>query len=234
MAKLNWTIFNLDSETRELNRNQGFSILCIQGKPAANVSVGSQNICWVPMDANHMPDFASPDPNINKSLREYAGEIKEAIFEIAEQNGVTGVQREMSGEAKAWDFQAHGSILKTIAKAATKTEVRIANLFMLYTKKKFVYVSEYREDYTPRGSKAKLDIYDQVISHDIGPETNRLAYKKTVLTAFNDADPAELEPVMEEIKNLSEDELQSVGQTAPAALEGEAGEGENEGNLSAK
>ena len=228
---MNWTNYNLDSEMRELIRNQGFSILYVQTDETGPQVVGTYNYIRVPMDATVSPGFASPDSAVAKSLMDYQKGIEEAMFEIAEQNGVTGVKTEMSGEAKAWDFQAHGNVLKKMAMMCKKAEFWVADMFKRYTDEKFGYGAEYREDYAPRGTKARLDIYDQVIALDIGPETNRLAYKKTVLNAFSDVDPDDLKPVVDEINDMSEDDLRSKNLLPPPPGQGE---GDDDQGMSAK
>jgi hypothetical protein len=107
LAKLNLTIFNKDSEIREIERSQGFSLLYVQSDTQGNLTIGSNNVLFVPMAATIPPGFASPNPAIQTNLMLNATSVREDLFRLAEQNGVIGVQQAKSGLALSWEFFAH-------------------------------------------------------------------------------------------------------------------------------
>jgi len=215
IAKLNWTIFNLDSELRELERAQGFSILYVQ-TDKDKLEIGAHNYMLIPNDAKMAPGFISPDSAIPESFRKSIEEKKQAIFDIAEQNGVTAVREQASGIAKEWDFQAHGFVLKETAQWARAAEVWILDCFKLWTNEKFNYDPKYKEDFAPRGTMGLIDVYERVLDQSSGlPKTKAHTKKRMIQSAFHDSDPAEIAVLIDEIDKESNDEIQRKGNNKP-------------------
>ena len=64
------TVFNKDSEIRELERAQGFSFLYAQGIEPGDLTIGANNYLNVPEGSTIPPGYCSPDPGIQKTLME--------------------------------------------------------------------------------------------------------------------------------------------------------------------
>lgn len=215
LAKMNWTLYNVDSEIRELTRNQGFSILYIQTEKGGATTVGPSNYIRVPMEAKIPPGFASPESAIVENLMKYADDLVKHIFEIAEQNGVTAVKEAKSGIAKEWDFQAHGHILKKTSSMARQAEMWIAETFKLYTKTDFVYSADYKEEFQPRATKENIEMYQLVKDDNISPESNRMASTMIVREAFSEIEPEAMKKILDEINVMTADELFSKAEAGP-------------------
>jgi len=221
IAKLNWTLFNQDSELRELERNQGFSILYVQTDDD-NLRVGTNNFLKVPNESSIAPGFISPDVNIPKNLQDRMNQIVEKIFRIAEQNGIIAVQDEKSGIAKEWDFVAYSFVLRNTKEMVREAELWMARMFQLYTREAFDYDPQYPDDFQPRAAQVQLEAIERVVDLGLGPKGLALAKKRAVQTVFHDSTTEELEPIMAEIDEGQSSETQILGQRgAPRPRDGD-------------
>ena len=209
IAKLNHTIFNKDSEIRELERNQGFSTFYIQSD-GGNLTMETSNVLFIPMDATMPPGFVSPNPAIQAQLMDYQEKIREDLFRIAEQSGVTGVQSSKSGVAMQWDFFAHESILIKTSSLATMLEEKIAELFKLYTKEEFVYVVQYPQSFQPNDKLAEVKITDMYLSFDLPSKARAMAKEKITRLLFSGEDENRVQEAIDEIYSDAEDELHAA------------------------
>jgi hypothetical protein len=175
IAKLNFTLYNKDSEIREIERAQGFSFLYAQGIEPGDLTIGVHNYLNLPEKSTIPPGYCSPDPNIQKTLMENSGAIREAIFQIAEQNGVTGVT-DQSGVAKQWDFFAHESILQHTSKLAEILENQIVEIFQQYTETDWIYTVEYKTDFQPNSVLHEIEEYERYL--DLQPASKGQALAK--------------------------------------------------------
>jgi hypothetical protein len=213
IAKLNWSMYNVDSERREVIRKQGFSQFCMQGSPSEGMQVGAGNVIFYSQDAKNPPMYVSPDMGIPKTIREESDEIRMRIFDLAEQSGVTGVKLQTSGIAKEWDFQAHGFILKNHSQILKAAELWIMDTFKAYTGASFTYEAYYKTDYQPRSATADLANYEAIISMNICPRANKYAEVRAFSAVFPDADNETLETIEAEIETMAKPASETTGET---------------------
>lgn len=216
IAKLNYTIFNKDSEIREIERAQGFSFLYAQGIEPGDLTIGVDNYLNVPEGMTIQPDYCSPDPNIQKVLMENSDAIREDIFRIAEQNGVTGIT-DQSGVAKQWDFFAHESVLKKTSSMAVSLEEKIVEIFQLYTKEEFIYVVEYKTDFQPNNILKEIEQYERYLDTQPGPKGRGEAMGSISRLVFRDQPIEIVNEIVEEEKSIANDEAQSKAKGASSA-----------------
>lgn len=220
IAKINYTMFNKDSEIREIERAQGFSFLFAQGIEPGDLTVGTDNYLNLPEGASIAPGYCSPDPNIQKVLMEYNNALKEDVFTIAEQNGVTGVT-DQSGVAKQWDFFAHESVLKKTSRMAVTVEEKIVHIFQLYTGEKFVYIVEYKTDFQPNDILKEVETYERYLDLQPASKGRALAMGSVARIIFRDQPPAKVKEIAEQEEKEADDVAQSKlkGDGAPDNLE---------------
>jgi hypothetical protein len=212
LARLNHALFNKTSEIRTLERSQGFSIFYIQtNQQQSTMTFGDKTVLFIPEDMTIPPGFASPDAGILKGLVENEEKLREDIFRLAEQNGVTGVQSGSSGVAIQWDFFAHESILKQTSALAAATTFDVSRLFALYVPNEdFAIFADYPTDFQPNDKKAELDLYDKyLLMEDMPVKGKALAKEKATRLLFSDEDPDRVKEIVDEIKADAEDELNS-------------------------
>lgn len=208
LARLNYTVFNKDSEIRELERAQGFSFLYAQGIEPGDLTIGANNYLNIPEGATIAPGYCAPDPNIQKTLMENNGNIKDDIFTIAEQNGVTGIT-DQSGIAKQWDFFAHESVLKKTSSMAVDIEERIIELFKGYTGEVFVYTVEYKTDFQPNDALKEIEQYERYL--DLQPVSlgRALAMGAVARLVFRDQAQEKVKAIADQEEREANDEKKS-------------------------
>jgi len=215
LAKINFTIFNKDSEIRSLERDQGFSVFFLQSDQPGNLTLGAKNVLFLPIGSTITPGFASPNPAILSGLQDSNIKLREDLFRIAEQSGVVGVQSGASGVALQWDFFAHESVLKKTSYIATNFELACAEMFKLYTNQEFIYEVEYPDDFQPNDKSAELKLFDQALMMDLPPMAKSKIKEKIANLLFSDIDGEELKKIIDEIKQQTEDELTSRVEETP-------------------
>ena len=219
IAKLNWTIYNIDSELRESVRNQGFSILYYEGDSQTLLTLGTANALGLPTGTKIIPGFASPDVKIPDMLMAYSESVRGSMFAMAEQEGVTGVKNQLSGEAKAWDFQAHGETLKALSKLACSAECWMAKMFGLYMGGAFDYCPEYPENFQPRGALENVNLFQAALDNNISPKANALAKKRMVREVFSDEDAEVIDEIDKDIDSQTEAQAGTMANAAADAAE---------------
>ena len=227
LATVNHAIYNKDSEIRYQERAQGFAVFYVQTENTGNLTIGEKNVLFVSMDASMPPGFASPDPSILGGLVENNDKLREDLFRIAEQNGVTGVQSAKSGVAIQWDFFAHESVLKKSSSMAVWIEQQVAEYFRLWTGEAFVYTADYPEDFQPNDKLEELKLYDIYLMMDVPPKAKALAKAKASRLIFSDEDPTVVAAVVKEIEMQGEDEERGAAEDERRRSGGSAEE-ENE------
>jgi hypothetical protein len=159
------SIYNRESEIRQMEQTQAFSTLCMQDG-GQDVVVGPNNYITIPMDAKIAPMYISPEAAHLVNLVNNCNKAKEDMYQIAEQNGVKGVTAMASGVSKEWDFRAHEAVLKRTAYAAKNLEGKIFDLLGLYMRLDMatttVYPLQFSPTWTTDRLKVVLDTIDRV------------------------------------------------------------------------
>ena len=222
IARLNHLLYNKDSCILDQERAQAFSNFYIQGDNNGNVTLGPHNVIFVPMDATMSPGFASPDSSILAGLVANADKLKDSIFQIAQQNGVYGIQEAKSGLAMSYDFYAQEYQLHKTASMATFCEQSIADLFKLYTNTDFEYVVEYPDEYQPGNSKAIIDTYKVVLDMGVPDKFKNAIFEKMANLLFSEDDETKLKEIIDDINKEEVDgdstetrEIGEVGDSDP-------------------
>jgi hypothetical protein len=157
LAGLTFSIYNRESEIRNMEQTQAFSTLYMQDGNQ-DVVLGTNNYLSVPMDAKITPGFISPDAAHLTNLVANCDKAREDLYRIAEQSGVVGVKSAESGISKQWDFIAHESVLKTTAYVAEQTEYKIIDLLGRYAREVFDYECDYPQEYSPNHSEERIRV----------------------------------------------------------------------------
>lgn len=168
MARLNMTIFNQDSEQRDLERVQGFSMLVVPGtQPDTDVEIGSHNLIYIDSDASQSPKYIAPDANVLATLRTSSEHNVDALINMANVLGSTAVNNgnsTKSGTAMAFEFVGQNFQLLQTSTLANKIENDIAKMFGFFINKMFDYTVHYRSDYAPSSTVvlSKLAILKEI------------------------------------------------------------------------
>ena len=166
LAKINYTIFNQDSEGREVERNQGFGILTVPedgSQEEQDKTIGTNNYLAYPHDSQRSPEMINVEPALIKELADKRQRNMEALISIAEQSGVQGINKSKdakSGLAYAFEFFAYESTLKESSRLATEVEKKIREFFNKWTSENVEYDVKYPTNFKPNQTQEK---YTQLI-----------------------------------------------------------------------
>jgi hypothetical protein len=205
LARIVFDIYNLESEIRYMSQVQCFSVLYIQADGTSQIVLGPSNFLRIPMDAKLAPAYISPDAAHFVNLMNYWQELRRELYRIAKQEGVEGVVQAKSGIAKEWDFRAQESVLKETAQAAKELEIKITDIFKLYTNESFDYNPVYPEQFNPNHDNDMivriLQIQDRMppkaLANSLWKKVAQIEYKndEDQLTEINNALDMEAEAV---------------------------------------
>ena len=224
VARLCYQLYNKDSSIIDQERAQAFANFYIQTDNGGNITLGTHNVIFIPMDTTIPPGYTSPDAGILAGLVDNAEKLKESIFQIAQQNGVYGIKEASSGIAMSYDFYAQEYQLKYTAYIATKLENDIADLFKLYTNTDFEYVVTYPEEYQPGNSKAIIETYKIALDMGVPQKFKQALYEKMARMLFSDEDETKLKEIIEDI--YKEPEIKELPNLTKGETDGNGADGE--------
>jgi len=208
LARANLTLYNKESEIRNLERSQGFSLLYWQtDDPQSTATVGDKNVLYVPMLATISPGYASPNPEILNGLVANAKSAVEDIYRMAAQQGVTGVVPQASGLAKQWDFRGEEAVLKDSSALARRLTRQIGKLFGQYVRVPATIVADYPDSFAPDNKAETLTIYqDYLMLQGLPASGQMLALERITRLVFADEAQERVDEVIEDLRTAQEDQ----------------------------
>lgn len=212
IAKLNYAIFNKDSELRDQERAQAFSLLYMQTDTNSNnIAIGPHNVLILPasQDVTIPPGYISPDANIMSMLKENTETLIQSIFSAAQQQGVVAI-RETSGIAEAYKFRAQANQLQKTAFMSEEYENKLAELFSRYIGSQFEYNVSYEKNYDPYYSRVSSEELSKLLTLDLPTEVKNALKKSLVVKTLDHLDDEMLAELMEAIDNSSNDQNMQV------------------------
>lgn len=235
IARIALVIYNKDSEVRDLERAQSFSVLCVQSDRGGNLSLGAHNVIFVPPETQFMPTFISPNPAILVGLMVNSEKLRDDLYKLAEQNGVTAVKSMTSGVAESFRFFGHETVLQRVSRMASTLDYAIFDLFCRYTNETPTYTADYPVDFAPGNITAEVDSLDKYLKQNLPAKAKSLALKKWTRLVLNDQDQEELQEALDEIDEIAEGQPAQVTTTQPVGktdMEGSMEEPDDDGGES--
>jgi hypothetical protein len=188
LCRQNFTIYNIDSEMRNIERLSAFPMLCIQSKTdQINLDVGVDSLIVYGGEYDGgvtAPAWISPDVAILQHLQNSSDNVLNKLIESANVLGATAIQNSQakSGIALAFEFQGQNFALKQTKRMAETFEQMVAVMFGQYTNRSIDYIVIYRDNYKPTQQEvdAKLTTYERLLDMNISPEFNAEIQKQLV------------------------------------------------------
>ncbi len=207
IAMLNYELYNLISEIREILRNITFPILVYPSKDESitKVEIGTENAILYNPEFGGKPDFIAPPPAPVEVYMEYAKWIVEQIYRAVNLEFTLGSQTQKSGVALEFEFQNLNTLLSGFAMNLEQAEYEIANLVAnWHGKEKFDGVIDYRKDFSFRDVERELKIAMDSLSLNVpSPTFKTEVYKYVARINLNDkVDDKTLERIDKEIEGL--------------------------------
>jgi len=164
MAVLNRTIYDRDSEQRNLERKCAFPVLTMQAKDyQGEVTLAEDSIIVYGGDYEGSvtaPAWISPSVDILKTLDEMSSNLTEKMIELANVNGATAISNgsTKSGVALAFEFIGQSYSLKENASLAEKFEKDVAILFGKFMNSTIEYLVKYSDNFAPSVSEILMKV----------------------------------------------------------------------------
>jgi hypothetical protein len=203
LAKINYSIFNKDSEIRDQERSQAFSVFYMQtDSNTNNITLGSHNAILIPAgaDITITPGYASPDSNILTVLNTNTQNLIDSIYRIAGDNGITGIKSATSGIAESYKFVGKNQQLIKTVNICETYEKKLAILFGLYTKKDIKYIVNYTKDYNPTVAPDNIDNVIKLLGMELPIEVKNNIKRDLISKVLDYMDPTELDKLLTKIE----------------------------------
>lgn len=204
LAGLNWDLYNLRSEARELFRAQTFAILTIpvtdqnERERLKDMTVSTENALTYNPAGGGQPGYIAPPPDPIELYQKQMADTVEEIYKIANLEFVGGVQQ--TGVALSFHFQEANSALAGWAKMAEMAETEIAQLVYLWQGSEFKGNIAYASDFNMSDIKEAIAEAMDSIDLDMGQEYQKTIKKRLARQILgNDTAPATMAEIEQEI-----------------------------------
>ncbi|PPD19102.1 MAG: hypothetical protein CTY18_06010 [Methylomonas sp.] len=204
LASLNWDLYNLRSEVRELFRAQTFAILTIpvsdsnERERLKDMTISTENALTYNPAGGGMPAYIAPPPEPIELYQKHMADTVVEIYKIANLEFVGGVQR--SGVALSFHFQEANSSLAGWAEMGEMAETEIARLVYQWQGLEFNGNISYPSDFNMSDLKESIATAMDTITLGMGQEFDK-ALKKHLARQIlgNDISASEMQNIEAEI-----------------------------------
>lgn len=203
--------YNLDSEKREIFRQQTFSLLLISlGENSSRddiqnlVLTGTNNALALPYGAK--AEFISPDPEQARLIIEEQKQIVRTIFRLKHLKYDTDSSTEKSGEAYKWDYKDMHEILAGIAKNLEAFEYRIVRLISLWMRNGGIasgFSASYPREFNVYSLSETLDTAARLFELNLGAELRNTFSKRILIPKLLSLTADEKEKIFKDIEQTS-------------------------------
>jgi hypothetical protein len=221
LAQLNWDLFNLRSELRELLRSQTFAILALpvgdsnEREKMKDMTISTENALMYDPAGGGKPGFIAPpaDP-VELYMKQIAGTVDD-IYRIANLEFVGGVQQ--SGVALSFHFQETNSSLRGMAESCETAENEIAQLVYAWQASKFDGNIAYSNDFNLTDVAGAIAIAMDTVTLGMGSEFDKTIKKRTAKQILgNDTAPSTMTAIDTEIDAMNDPYGDRLAQQAGA------------------
>lgn len=182
LAGLNWDLYNLRSELRELFRAETFAILALpvaddaEREKLKDLTIGTENALTYNPTGGGKPEFVAPPPDpVQLYMNQIAATIND-IYRVANLEFVGGVQQ--SGVALSFHFQEANSSLRGMAEMCETAENEIAYLVYLWQGQTFGGNIAYPNDFNMTDLSQAIATALDSVSLKMGGEFDKALKKR--------------------------------------------------------
>jgi len=214
IAKLEYALYNKDSEIRDQERAQAFSVLYVQTDvPQQGISLGPHNVIIIPANEKITmpPGYISPDSSILTTLVANSKELVNAIYRAAQDQGTEVVQRETSGIAEGYKFVGTANQLKKSAEIAREYETKLVELFNTITNSNTVLELNYKREFYPAIGRGNIDDTLKLLQMDLSDDVKHEIKNVLIRDILSHLEPERLDEltVLEPEQDIKDDKLTS-------------------------
>jgi len=189
ICRMNYTIYQTDSEQRNLERLTAFPMLAIQSKDSnANVNIGADSLLVYGGEYDGSvtaPSWINPGADILTVLNNLSNELLAKLIESANVIGATAVNNgnsSKSGVAMSYEFLGQSYALKETARIAENFEKMVSIMFGLYVSNSIEYTVKYQSNYKPSQDEInkKVELLQKIIDMGISDQITAVMYEELI------------------------------------------------------
>jgi hypothetical protein len=194
LCRMNYSVYNLDNEQRNLERLCAFPMLGIQSKTHdINVSIGADSVIVYggEFEGNiSAPAWIAPPSEILTVLNSLSNEVVAKIVESSNVLGASAVNSgntSKSGVAMSYEFLGQQFALRHTARLAERFELNVSNMLGKYINSNIEYVVQYDDNYAPSQGEviSRIDIMERLLDMNIS-EMSNTEIKKEIIRYVSD------------------------------------------------
>ncbi|ASF47007.1 phage portal protein [Methylovulum psychrotolerans] len=204
LVMLNWELFNLRSELRDLERGQTFAILAMpvvsDAERAAlkNLTIGTENGLPYNPTGGGKPEFISPPSEPTAHYMNRIAAVIDDLYRVANLEFVGGVQQ--SGVALSFHFQEANSSLRGMAEMCESAECEVAILVYLWMAQVFEGNISYANDFNLTDLAQAIAVAMDSVTLGMGSKFDKAIKKRTAKQILgNDTSPTVMKEIDDEI-----------------------------------
>lgn len=204
LAALNWDLFNLRSELRELFRAQTFAILALpvvddkERERLTDMTISTENGLPYNPAGGGKPEYIAPPSDPVDLYMKMIAETVQDIYRVANLEFVGGVQQ--SGVALGFHFQEANSSLRGMAETCEAAEMEIAQLVYQWQGQKFEGNIAYANDFNLTDLAQEISVAMDSVTLNMGPEFDKTIKKRLAKQILgNDTAPSTMTAIDAEI-----------------------------------
>jgi len=185
LCRLNWTIYNQDSEQRVIERNSAFCMLTLDNggdENDINLNIGSDSLLtYGSRDKTvNKPEWISPEAAILQNMMEASNNSVNKLIEVAANLGVhIASMSTTSAKHEAAKFIGSQYAIKHTARLAEEFEQMVSELFGIWINTVIEYAVKYPDAYTPAEIEIteKIKNYKELLTLDLDSATKNKLQK---------------------------------------------------------
>ena len=204
LAVLNWELFNLRSELRDLERSQTFAILAMpvindaERERLKDLTISTENGLTYNPTGGGEPKFIAPPSEPTAHYMERINAVINDIYRVANLEFVGGVQQ--SGVALSFHFQEANSNLRGMAEMCEAAENEIAQLVYAWQGQTFTGNIAYANDFNLTDLNQAITIAMDSVTLGMGTEFDKAVKKRLAKQILgNDTSPSVMAAIDAEI-----------------------------------
>jgi hypothetical protein len=191
---MNYTVYNMDSEQRNLERLCAFPMLTLQTKEHdVNVNIGADSLLVYGGDYDgsiSAPSWISPSEGILRTMNDLSNEVVQKLVESANVLGATAIStgnQAKSGVALQFEFLGQQFALKQNARTAEAYEMTVSFMVGMFIGENVEYKVIYRDTYAPSQDELtkKIAIIEKMIDMDISSRVTAELKKELIKDIAN-------------------------------------------------
>ncbi|TAN71604.1 MAG: hypothetical protein EPN17_00940 [Methylobacter sp.] len=223
LAMLNWELFNVRSELRDLERSQTFAILSmpvvndVERERLTNLTISTENgLTYNPMGGGK-PEFIAPPAEPAAHYMNRIEAVINDIYRVANLEFVGGVQQ--SGVALSFHFQEANSALRGMAEMCESAEHEIAGLVYAWQNQAFAGNIAYANDFNLTDLAQAISVALDSATLGMGNEFDKALKKRLAKQILaNDTSPTVMTAIDAEIDAMGDVYGDRVAQQAGAMV----------------